>query len=264
MRTHSTPNRTNLLAAFAGTSALGALLIVALQADRTLFLALNHGLAVVPDPLLGGLALLGLGLSALLLLSPALVVAARLFGAAVYAAPVGLALTHLPKEALHIARPLAVLNPSQVHVVGVALRGANAWPSGHALTALALATILILGSERVARTRWRSGTLLALATAVCLARIAVGAHWPSDVLGGAALGVATGWLGLRAADRWPLWRHPAGQAALAAVILGCAAAMALEPAELPQVEPLRIVLALVGLGSVAAWTSSALRTWCCR
>lgn len=261
MRSHSTPNRTSLLAVFASSSALGALLIFALHADRSLFLRLNHGLAAVPDPLLGALALLGLGLSALLLLSPALVVAPRLFGAAVYAAPVGLVLTHLPKEMLHVARPLAVLDPAQVHVVGIALRGANALPSGHALTALALATILILGSERVARTRWRTGALLVLVTAVCLARVAVGAHWPSDVLGGGALGVASGWLGLRAADRWPLWRHAAGQAVLAAVILGCAAAMALEPAELPQVEPLRIVLALLGLGSVAAWASSAFRTW---
>ena len=43
--------------------------------------------------------------------------------------------------------------------------------------------------------RWR-WVLWALAAAVCLARVYVGAHMPLDVIGGAALGVAVG-AGLR-------------------------------------------------------------------
>lgn len=261
MRTHPPLAPTNLLAAAAVACALSALLVLSTGADRTLFLRVNHALQIVPDPLLGALALLGLGLSALLLLSPALVIAPRLLGAALFAAPIGLVLTHIPKDLMHVPRPLAVLDAAQVHVVGVALRGANALPSGHAVTALALATILVLGSAWLASSRWRTAAVLALAATLCAARIAVGAHWPSDVLAGAALGVATGWLALRAADRWPLWQYAWGQGLLAVLVFGCAVAMALQPAELPQLEPLRALLALTGIASVAAWTAMSLRMW---
>ena len=34
-------------------------------------------------------------------------------------------------------------------------------------------------------------------TIVCLARVASGVHYPSDILGGAVLGAASGWLVMR-------------------------------------------------------------------
>lgn len=59
------------------------------------------------------------------------------------------------------------------------------FPSGHTITAFASATALALFLPR-----WRVPLLL-LATLVGLSRLAVGAHYPSDVLAGAALGAAT-------------------------------------------------------------------------
>jgi membrane-associated phospholipid phosphatase len=58
------------------------------------------------------------------------------------------------------------------------------FPSGHATTAFALAALLALWYPR-----WAAG-FLALAGLVALSRVVLGAHFPSDVLAGAALGTA--------------------------------------------------------------------------
>jgi membrane-associated phospholipid phosphatase len=61
------------------------------------------------------------------------------------------------------------------------------FPSGHTTLAFAFATVL--HPLLPARVRWIPW---AIATAVGLARMYVGVHWPMDVVGGAALGIAVG------------------------------------------------------------------------
>ena len=57
------------------------------------------------------------------------------------------------------------------------------FPSGHATTAFALATVIALLLPRI-----RMG-LYALAAMLAISRVVVGAHYPSDVLGGAVVGI---------------------------------------------------------------------------
>jgi undecaprenyl-diphosphatase len=56
------------------------------------------------------------------------------------------------------------------------------FPSDHATAAFAIAVALLLRNKRVG---WIA---LAMAIVVCVSRIAVGVHYPSDVLGGALIG----------------------------------------------------------------------------
>ena len=87
------------------------------------------------------------------------------------------------------------------------------FPSGHTASAVAFVTGVALESPR-------TGLVLApLAAAVSYSRLKVGAHWLSDVVGGALLGA-----GVAVAGRLvlPVPAHPAGPAALAG-----------EPIELP-------------------------------
>src|SRR6266566_8327704 len=59
-----------------------------------------------------------------------------------------------------------------------------AFPSGHASRAFAVAALLAI------RFRWRLGIPAgALAVLAGVSRIYLGLHWPSDVLGGAAVGI---------------------------------------------------------------------------
>ncbi len=83
----------------------------------------------------------------------------------------------------------ALLEPGTFHVLEV-LRGHGSFPSGHSASGAALATWALL------RFGWRGWPLLLLGVLGGLSRVAVGAHWTIDVLGGwtvGALGAVAVW-----------------------------------------------------------------------
>lgn len=81
------------------------------------------------------------------------------------------------------------------HVVGgrrphfahplVAVPHSAAFPSGHAATSFACATVLSVLAPRAAP------AFYLLAAAIAYSRLYVGVHWPLDVVGGAVLGFVT-------------------------------------------------------------------------
>lgn len=108
------------------------------------------------------------------------------------------------KEIVHTPRPLGVLDPGQVHVLLEPLR-LHAFPSGHSASAAALAAWAL---HRWGRPAW---PLLVLAILGGLSRVAVGAHWTFDVLGGWAIGAASA-LAVRAVElHLARRRAPAGE-----------------------------------------------------
>ncbi|TLZ52388.1 MAG: phosphatase PAP2 family protein [Methanobacteriota archaeon] len=96
----------------------------------------------------------------------------------------------LLKNAFQVPRPFTV--PSiGARVLAVPLDDVAdySFPSGHTTRAFAAAILL------TARTRrWRWGVpLFAYATLMAVSRVYVGVHWPSDVVGGAILGIVWGY-----------------------------------------------------------------------
>ncbi len=62
------------------------------------------------------------------------------------------------------------------------------FPSGHAAFYFAISTIVFLYNKK-------AGILFYIASfLICLARIFVGIHWPSDILAGAVVGIFSAWL----------------------------------------------------------------------
>jgi membrane-associated phospholipid phosphatase len=98
--------------------------------------------------------------------------------------------THLPKLLLAHARPLAVLPLDAVILIGKPVRYSGSMPSGHALAlgaALGLYWILRPGAWQPGRpVYWVMPATVAIAA---WSRVAVGAHWPADVLMGLGLGL---------------------------------------------------------------------------
>lgn len=87
-------------------------------------------------------------------------------------------------------RPAGVLAQTDFHIIGDVLKKYS-FPSGHTTTAFAMAGFIML---TFASLPMRICVLL-LAVVAGLSRISVGAHWPEDVLAGAALGFIIAYLG---------------------------------------------------------------------
>ncbi len=88
------------------------------------------------------------------------------------------------------------------------LLSSHAFPSGHAAGATALAGVLaVLVAMLVRRGNLRRlayGGLVVLVVVVCLDRVLLGRHYPSDVIGGALLGVGVVMVGLAAYSPLPI------------------------------------------------------------
>lgn len=91
---------------------------------------------------------------------------------------------------LAVARP----RPRDYLAADPLLHSSHGFPSGHALASAALyGMLLVLLRRRVRSRRWQqviTGGILLLILLIGFSRIYIGAHWPSDVLGGFALGGA--------------------------------------------------------------------------
>jgi membrane-associated phospholipid phosphatase len=222
--------------------------IYALDANRTLFLALNRIGPATSDLVWANLTVLGDGMVAFALCLPLWRRRPDLLWALVFLAILGTLWVHGMKPVIDVARPPAVLG-DPVHVIGRAYQ-AHSFPSGHATTAFAIAGLLALG---IASRAWVTA-LVALATVVAVSRAVVGVHWPLDILAGAFGGwlaaAVSVWLGQRTRKfgerAWVQWT-------LAALLAACAVALVLGyPDDYPQAVLFQRVIGICCLAAAAA------------
>jgi membrane-associated phospholipid phosphatase len=211
--------------------------------DTGLFLALN-GWRGAPDTVWEMLSVAGLGLTALAVLSLGARRHPGVLAALAWCFVVSGGLTQLVKRLLVSPRPPSVLDPGAVHVIGTTLHWGS-MPSGHAVTAAAVVTILWTAGGRFWRRPWFLAGAIVLALWIGASRIATGAHWPADVLAGAVLGWASACISVDLArrsglERW--FQSAAGQAFLAVVQLGTGAAMILLDSGFEHTGPFQWIL----------------------
>jgi membrane-associated phospholipid phosphatase len=180
--------------------------------NQSLFLWFNHLALAWPATLWSCLTVLGHSSMVFALLSPALIGRPALITSILVCAPMAGAGVYVLKNLFLHARPPAVLPHDQFVQIGDAVLLHSSFPSGHTTTAFAVVTMCAVflfrseWSQAAAQhpTRRRLPLLAALALGllallVGASRMAVGAHWPQDVLAGAVLGTLCGYASARAA-----------------------------------------------------------------
>jgi len=226
-------------------SLIGLIVVQFSGVNRELFVQLNGLSRATGTAPWAWLTVLGDTAVALALFGPLALRKPHLLWALALSALVATLFVHGIKPWLQWPRPPAVLPSESITVIGSVLTR-KSFPSGHTATAFVAAGLLWMHRFP----RGLCSVALVLAIGVGLSRIVVGAHWPMDVLAGAALGWGAAWLGSALAQRLPLGRHPRMQWALAIVIAGCAlAALTVLQTGQPQA---RWLQQLVGAASLCA------------
>lgn len=213
-----------------------AALLGALDWNRSLFLLLNGGWG--GEALWARVTILGDALVVLVLLLPFVGRRPMLVWAALLAAIVASLAVHGFKLVLDWPRPAAVLEPGLVEIIGPVHRRFSL-PSGHSASAFTLAGILVLCLGRWA---WLAA---AAALPVALSRVMVGAHWPADVLAGAAVGWLAAAAGLWLARRLSWGATLPAQRLFAAGLLVAAAGLWFLDTGYPAARDLQRIVAVL-------------------
>lgn len=165
---------------------------ILMRYDHGLFRLINQRLGCDwLDPVFGDLSTLGSWMIALVALAWLADSGRLVFWRHVLALTLALTLVGAVSQIVKqtVGRPRPVVTLTDARMVERAIPESRSFPSGHAMAAFFFMTYVAL-----ARQRGRFWALL-LATAVAFSRVYVGAHFPSDVLAGSALGALGGWLG---------------------------------------------------------------------
>ncbi len=116
------------------------------------------------------------------------------------------------KFTLDLPRPPAVFSPDEFILLQERIIGLS-FPSGHTATAFVVASVLLHGLKTSVVSRL---LLLLLAVLIAVSRMAVGVHWPYDVLAGAFIGWFLGLLATWLNQSWNFAEKPGQQKILLA------------------------------------------------
>ena len=236
--------------------ALCAGIILATDANKDGFLAANAASQWLPPFLWAGITNLGNTLGAFCLVAPTLARWPRWMAAALLTTPFASIYTHVIKRWADLPRPAAILPHETFQIIDSPLLG-KSFPSGHTVTAFVAAGIVVFCSRRPLA--W---LVVPAAMLVAFSRISVGAHWPLDLLAGAAGGWATAALGCALSAKWRFWENVRGQRILAGIVFLCAIAFIFEDTKYPRGLWMQYLLCAIGLlGALyALWRPAASRT----
>ena len=170
------------------------------DAQQSTFLALNSITRLAPDWIWTWITFLGNGWGVFALSFPLLILAPRALSAGIFAGGVAAIVSALLKNTFSLPRPAGILQEHEFYRIGEAVFH-KAMPSGHTLTAFAVASAYFFTVP--AEKRKPFVLLFIAASAVGLSRNAIGAHWLTDVLVGAGLGIWCGLIGAKLASLLP-------------------------------------------------------------
>lgn len=188
-----THRRRKLLLILSVAFFLSGVCLSASPLNQAWMLSVNHLVSNI-DPMWSFLTQFGEGGAALLLLLTLTQRSPTGTALSVKCFLLGSLLSPLLKTWFSHPRPLGVLGPELIHTIGVPAAASNAMPSGHSMTVVAAVTLLFWCLPAGRPFKWLGAFMVAFAILVALSRVMVGAHWPSDVIAGAGVGIFVVWL----------------------------------------------------------------------
>jgi membrane-associated phospholipid phosphatase len=152
------------------------------------------------------------------------------------------------KFLFNVPRPLEALGAADFRHVGAQYRS-KSFPSGHAASSAMFAAICFLTFKR----KWIGAALMLLAMMIGLSRLAIGAHWPTDVLVGFLSGWLLGGLGFYLAKRLRFGATRAAQIIFGVILFAGAISMLFgNHTDYPQAFRVLQIIAVVCL-ALALW-----------
>ncbi len=204
---------------------------------------------LLPDGFWASMTLLGHGAVAFACIALAWRYRLDWLMAGVCAAPVAGLISRLLKIAFALPRPAAIVSQEQLHVVGDRLM-AGSFPSGHTTTGFVLAGVILLSGKVPARVAIPA---VLIAAGVGISRMAVGAHWPADVMAGAACGWFSAACGVALARRLRWLYLKRVQMVLALMIFISSASLLVINTGYPEGKLFQYFCACIGMVSAARW-----------
>jgi membrane-associated phospholipid phosphatase len=156
------------------------------------FLFVNRFTQILPDTLWAWLTFFGNGWGVFAMAFPLLLLAPRLLTAGILTGVIAALASTLLKSWFDLPRPAGLLEDGSFYRIGEPLLN-RAFPSGHSITAFAIASALYFSVDNSKRRPML--LIFVFAALIGLSRSAVGAHWLTDVLAGAGVGMWCGMIG---------------------------------------------------------------------
>lgn len=165
-------------------------IVVITDSNVFLFLKINSLSLELPDIIWVNITLLGDALVVSIIILPFIRKKPELVWAGIVAALLATIIVHTLKPIFDIQRPAALIDNNIINLIGPVYHH-RSFPSGHAATVFTLVGILYY----YIKIKWINITVLILAILISISRVAVGVHWPEDILAGAAIGYLSAMLG---------------------------------------------------------------------
>jgi membrane-associated phospholipid phosphatase len=203
------------------------------------FQTLNHFFSYLDTQFWINITLWGDTLVLLCLMAPLLAFRPQWVYGLIASIPLGGLLSSVLKKAFNAPRPGDILSASDYHALSDVLTG-HSFPSGHSITAFAMASVVLacLGTEEKSGAHfWIKTTVLFIALLIGCSRIALGVHWPMDVLAGACVGWIAGRSGFVLMQAFPqFWRRTAVKWTVMYALMGTAVFLFAREQSTPNVE----------------------------
>jgi len=141
-------------------------------------------------------------------------------------------------------RPLFFLSPDSFRLISAPFRYYS-FPSGHAMTVAAFGGTLCL----FYRNKLVWAVILLIALSICFSRIAMGIHWPTDVLVGIIGGWVIAWLTYLLSQVVSFGSRPIFQVLLGVLMLGAAITLFFyNHTNYPEAQPMLRAISLASIG----------------